>query len=199
MVTLGTDMDGVIADWHSVYIDTLNELTPTTATAPLYLPEKHVEYDIFSALNYDAGIPDWMVRRIATDALNQMDYNRIKPIEGAVEALNAIKRSGIFSKIYIVSKPTWTNVTCATAKHNFLVKYFGEFFADNLILTDRKDAIDVTFLIDDHPFQKLHQDTQQILFDQPYNRLSNQMPRMMDWSDSYTWMLLSKAEREFRR
>jgi 5'-nucleotidase len=72
----------------------------------------------------------------------------LKPIHGAVEAVNKIRNSDKYT-VYILSRPSYMNHLCYTEKREWIEKYFGLDFCKNLILCWDKSMVKGDYLIDD--------------------------------------------------
>lgn len=124
-------------------------------------------------------------------------YSRLEPYEGAKEALEEMEAEGIH--VSIVTSPTLSNPTCASDKHQSVIRDFGEKWAKRMIITEDKTVVDMDFLIDDKPEikgWKTNPSWDQILFDQTYNQHVTDKVRIYDWSDWKTPLRLALALRE---
>ncbi len=123
--TLGIDMDGVIANFDKAI--------------------KSFEPDLHTSDEY----PDFESRAARVNAIceaNPFIFRTLELMEGAVEFVEQMDK--IFD-IYFVSTPMWNVPESFTDKRYWLERYFGEMAYKKLILTHRKDLIDVDFLVDD--------------------------------------------------
>lgn len=79
-------------------------------------------------------------------------YKDLKPIDGAVNAVNQLLINNYFN-IYFLSTAPWDNPPAWTHKRLWMTKYFDEkAVKKKLILCHHKDLLIGDFLIDDRPF-----------------------------------------------
>ena len=77
-------------------------------------------------------------------------FRGLKPINGAISAVNALIESSIY-EVYFLSTAPWGNPSAWTDKRLWLEEKFGEKINRKLILTHRKDLVKGDILIDDRP------------------------------------------------
>ncbi len=77
-------------------------------------------------------------------------FRDLKPINGAISAVNTLLESSIY-EVYFLSTAPWGNPSAWTDKRLWLEEKFGEKINRKLILTHRKDLVKGDILIDDRP------------------------------------------------
>ncbi|MDO6525183.1 hypothetical protein Q4519_05750 [Motilimonas sp. 1_MG-2023] len=75
-------------------------------------------------------------------------YTALEPIEGAIEAVNALIESSSYTP-YILTAPSVRNPLCYTEKRVWVERYFGLDFAEKLIICSNKGLLKGDYLIDD--------------------------------------------------
>ena len=76
-------------------------------------------------------------------------YQKLKPIEGAIEAVEALIDSIKFTP-YILTAPSVMNPLSYTEKRVWIEQYFGMDFVDKLIICSNKGLVKGAYLIDDY-------------------------------------------------
>lgn len=71
-----------------------------------------------------------------------------KPIEGAIEAIDKLQKSGKY-ELYIATTSPWDNPIALGEKLQWVKKWVGEYFIKKVITTHRKDLLMGDYLIDD--------------------------------------------------
>jgi len=156
------DMDGVLTDFESGFLDRWRELyadrifIPIEQRTTFYIADQYPQewkesvYDIFEAPGF---------------------YRSLRPIPGGVEALRAMQATGI--EVFVCSSPLTEYKNCVLEKYEWIDEHLGKDWTKNLILAKDKTVIKADFLIDDRPQVKgaeEHPSWQHILYDAPYNR-----------------------------
>lgn len=75
-------------------------------------------------------------------------FRDLPEIEGAVEAIHKLARSGKF-ELYIATTAPWGNPEAATDKRYWIENHFGELFHKRLTITHNKELLYGDYLIDD--------------------------------------------------
>lgn len=173
------DMDGVLCKWQDMYDNLLRTHYPHI---PIFPFEKVTRFKTqsFYADEYRAEIAEMM---------NMPGFYRdLEPMEGAVEALQAMRAAGI--QVFICTAPYVTNKTCASEKMEWVEKHLGSDWLNRTIITSDKTLVNGDFLIDDKPDIKgaIVPAWKHVVFDAPYNRGIE--PRLDVWDQ---WLeVLSK-------
>lgn len=163
--SIAVDMDGVIADILTPWVDVLRKKEGETLSVH--------------------DITDWDIGRFcrcgekALDYLNYDLFRRLPVIPGAKEVL---KRLQEYYDIYIVTSATQKS-EIITAKYEWLDEHFPFIEPDYRMFVGKKDPIYTDYLIDDgihnlEVFKGIG-----ILFDQPYNRFENRFIRARNWKE----------------
>lgn len=120
------DMDGVCADFEKA----IRTLCP--------------ELDVKDGADYEAR--SVLVKKVCAD--NPDIFHNLEPIEGSIEAINALLDSPYY-EVYFLSTPLWELPESYAGKRIWLWKHFGDKVKDRLILSQRKDLSIGDYLIDD--------------------------------------------------
>lgn len=75
-------------------------------------------------------------------------FAKMKPLEGAVEAMHSLKEDGRFD-LYILSTAPWNNPSAWSDKLLWVQKYLADVFYKRVIITHNKQLQKGDFLIDD--------------------------------------------------
>ena len=73
-------------------------------------------------------------------------YSDLPPMKGAVEAFNILSKK---YEVYILTAPSWENVSCYTDKRIWVEKYLGEAAYKRLIISNDKSLFTGRAIIDD--------------------------------------------------
>jgi len=169
------DQDGVIADWGgSGWNTALDAYGDAAANIP-----RHEDQRTFDLAHQRT--PDEL--QIIAEVMNNMDYGALHPIRGARTALRRMLRAG--HDVRIVSSPWPSNPRCASAKFDWMVRWFGPTWARRTILTMDKTLVRGDILIDDKPSVTgdLEPEWEHVWFSQPYNRELTGKRRLDRWSE----------------
>ena len=74
-------------------------------------------------------------------------FSRLKPIEGALEAINLLEK---YYDVFILTRPSIKNLHSYSEKAEWVEKYLGEKYLEKLILCPNKSLVKGDFLIDDY-------------------------------------------------
>jgi 5'-nucleotidase len=169
------DQDGVIAEWGpSGWNPGLDAYGEAAANIP-----RHADQRTFDLSHQRT--PDEL--QIIAEVMNNMDYGALRPVRGARTALRAMVRAG--HDVRIVTSPWPSNPRCASAKIDWMVRYFGRDWARRTILTMDKTLVRGDILIDDKPSVtgSMDPEWEHVLFDQPYNQDINDKRRIVRWNE----------------
>lgn len=169
------DMDGVIADWGREWDRSLEAFGPDAAGIA-----RHAQQTSF---NLHDGCTEYESRIVSALMDQPSYYARLEPIEGALDALQAMLDAG--HDVFIVTSPWVTNPTCASDKLAWIVRHLGVEWAKRVVITSDKTLVYGDVLVDDKPVVTgaFAPAWQHIIFDQPYNRDIAPRRRLHAWSD----------------
>lgn len=177
------DMDGVLCKWQEMYDGLLRTHYPHI---PIFPFEKVTRFKTqsFYAEEHRAEIAEMMNR--------PGFYRDLEPMDGAVQALKAMKAAGL--QVFLCTAPYLTNKTCASEKMDWVERHLGADWLDRVIITSDKTLVNGDFLIDDKPdiTGAMVPSWVHVVFDAPYNRGIE--PRIDFWDE---WLeVLSKLAQE---
>lgn len=72
----------------------------------------------------------------------------LPPIKGAVEAMDALRKSGIYD-VYILSTSPWSNPTTWSDKVEWINRHLDKYYCKRLILSHHKNLLRGDYIIDD--------------------------------------------------
>ena len=72
----------------------------------------------------------------------------LPPIKGAVEAMDALRKSGIYD-VYILSTSPWSNPSTWSDKVEWINRYLNKYYCERLILSHYKNLLKGDYIIDD--------------------------------------------------
>lgn len=172
--TILVDMDGVLCWWEKHLIKRMNELYPDF---PMFEFGTRTE-ESAHVINGLYETPE-MQSVLAEDGF----YYALEPIDGAKEALLEMEKLGY--DVAICTAPSIRNKTCASDKYNWVIKHYGESWANRVIVTRDKTRVHGDILIDDKSQVRgaQHPSWTHVVFDQSYNRADLNRPRMNGWAD----------------
>lgn len=188
MPTVLVDMDGVLADFDQRILDQLAERHPhipiAASRSNFYISADYPEHtDIIRAMSDEEGF-----------------FRSLPVVEGALDGWQRILESDCLPRI--CSSPISTNPYSKAEKLGWLEEHiapvFGSWVVDQAIITKNKEGCHGIALLDDRPeLKNAHRAVwQHIIFDRPYNQLSQQ-PRLYGWRDTNLLHLLKAAEVRF--
>jgi 5'-nucleotidase len=170
--TILVDMDGVVADLDGELIKTLRE-RKLDAIANQVKDRKEYEYS--SAIEQQC-------RKIMAEP---GFFLRLPPIEGAVQALNEMKKQG--HCVWFCSSPLKEYQFCLPEKYKWVEQHFGIEWTRCIMITPDKSLAKGHYLIDDKPEPKSKAyvpEWKHIVFDQSYNRhITYEKPHLVFWKD----------------
>lgn len=174
MTTILVDMDGVIADWGTSYGAALDNYGADAAMIPRHKDQR--SFDLFSGLTP-------LETAIVHEAMANMNYFKLLPIEGAVDALCGMVDYG--HDVVICTSPWLPNPSCVKDKIDWVSEHLGDGWADRVIITKDKTMVRGDYLIDDKPniTGRFKPSWEQIVFTQPYNVGVLDQYRIDSWTD----------------
>lgn len=151
------DMDSILADFYFGILDAYREETGEDCD-----PEAIAEWD--------AKLPNGKL--INYYFSQEGFFERLKPVEGAIEAMNLWKSEG--HDLVIVSAATLTHAP--TEKYKWINRHLPWFKRRNVIFAQRKELVKGDVLIDDAPrnaqdYRKAHPEALILGIEYPYNRV----------------------------
>lgn len=135
------DMDAVIASWGDEFDRCLDGYGDAAANIPRTAFQE--QWNLNAGRTRDE-------REIIRQIMEKPGFYRgLKEIPGAKKVLRAAVAAG--HDVRIVSSPFVSNPTCASDKFDWLVRHFGQSWAQRLVLTNDKTVVHGDVLIDDKP------------------------------------------------
>ena len=171
---VAVDMDGVIADLHTEWLDSYNKDYNDNLTT-----DKMVDWDIMRMVKPECGIK-------ILDYLRDADfYRRVKPVEGALEGIKYLRRLGC-EVVYATScvygseaiKLDWLY------ENGFLA--YGDPRkgpAKDVIIAYNKKLVAADVLIDDRHENVVTFPGYGVVFDTLYNKKTPAFDRLKGWKD----------------
>lgn len=167
------DMDGVLADFESGFLQKYTEKFPTREYISL---ENRSTFYVTD--NY--GI---RLRRDVESVYNTpLFFQNLPPIAGGREALEAMTALGY--DVLICTTPLHKYDNCVVEKYNWVKVNLGEEWTRKIVMTHDKTLVYGDYLIDDKPFPVGLQlpSWEHVLYDAPYNR-NIQEKRRLTWEN----------------
>ncbi len=168
---IGVDVDGVVADLHTEWLRRYNEDFNDTLKV-----EDIAHWGITEIVKPECG--KQMFRYLDGGDI----YDDVKPIKGARTAI-AILRSRGSRVVFVSSCITGTaDAKCRwLEQHGFLEH--GKYTQRDFITSADKSLIKAHWLVDDRAETLDEFPGRTLLFDQPWNQLSNRHKRLHRWSE----------------
>jgi 5'-nucleotidase len=178
-LVIGFDADEVMFHWNETF------------AADLVADHPHLEFPFLkNNVNWDmtTGLTPEGQKAIQTTKDKPGFYRRLRPIDGAKEAMEEMMAEG--AHVVVATAPTLSNPTCASDKHASIIEHYGTDVAKRTIITDDKTLLDLDFLIDDKPHitgfntrEGRRPIWDHIIFDQTYNRHVDTPLRLKGWEN----------------
>ena len=163
---IGIDLDDTLWDLLTPWLAKFRELTGYE----IY-PNDIKSWDI---ANY---VPQEFKETLFNIMLDYPDiWNNVQPKLYAQQVLNSLLNTSDL-EVFIV---TATDYRVASKKFKRMFELFPELTKENLIITRRKDLINVDLMVDDNP-NNLNGNFIGILFDAPHNRNIDKYLRVKSW------------------
>ena len=160
------DMDGVMAD---------------TMGGMFEYVEKHYGH----SLAHEDVIDYWFSGLPRDDILAAMRsvgfFRHLDVITGSVRAIKRL-REQYNGNVYVCSAPMEGAPLCEGEKRDWLAEHYDEQFAREAIISTDKSVVPGRVIIEDNPNISGGM-WRPVMFDQPYNRMVQQYPRMYGWHD----------------
>lgn len=178
--TVLVDMDGVLANFDQNVLRIMQrdfpEITPPEVRNNFYLDDDMPEH-----------------RHVVTDIISRPGFFlELERIEGALEGWALLIEHGYLPRI--CSAPLRKNPTSIEDKISWLEEHFvpsfGSAVVDLAIFDKQKWLHSGLALIDDRPnpneknIERIKPSWEHVVFDQPYNQVSDARYRMLSWDDS---------------
>lgn len=155
------DLDDTTVDWSGGYDGDL-DLNPLLEAVPR--KAGRLQWDLLHGLEPD------VIEHVKAILNADGFYERLAPLPGAVEALEARLSAG--DEVFLVSTPWHGNPNSAAEKTRSVIEHFGRDWIKRLILTHDKTLVHGDLLIDDRTTIKgaRQENWTRVYFDQPWNR-----------------------------
>lgn len=172
-IKIGIDLDDTLWDFLPLWLAKFRELTG---------------YEI-----YPNDVKSWDIANYVPTDLKSILFNiildcpdiwgEVQPKPYAQQVLNSLLNTSNL-EVFII---TATDYRVASNKFERMFELFPELTKENLIITKRKDLINVDLMIDDNP-DNLNGNYIGILFDAPHNQNINKYLRAKSWIDIYKFI-----------
>jgi 5'-nucleotidase len=155
------DMDGVLADWETRFLDLWRERHP--GRPYVSIPERRSFY-------VTSDYPRELYPHVRSIYLAPGFYRTLPPIEGGIEALHEMDRLG--HRVSLCSSPLTDFQNCVLEKYEWVAEHLGPDWIPRLVLTKDKTLVRADILVDDRPEVEGAEtpEWEHVVFDQPYNR-----------------------------
>jgi 5'-nucleotidase len=162
------DMDGVLADFETGFLNHWLRLHPEKGHVPI--AERKSFY-------IDDDYPEAHRSFVGSIFERERFYAELPPIAGAIAGLRAMQAAG--HEVRICTSPLTAYRYCVPEKYEWVERHIGADFIPNVMITKDKTLVAGDVLVDDRPEVKgwRKPDWVHVLYDQPYNRERN-APRM---------------------
>ena len=167
------DMDGVIADFDSEFLQRWRSRHPDKLYIPLEARKTFYVKDSY---------PEELKPLVAEILLEPSFFRDMLPMPGAKAALEEMRARGF--EVFLCTSPLSTYNHCVLEKYEWVEKVLGPAWVRQIVLTKDKTIIKGDFLIDDKPAITGAVDPpewEHILYDRPYNRHINK--RRLAWEN----------------
>lgn len=166
------DLDGTLVNWERCFGRELQKL--------------YAAASIRDAAAYDVRDRWYAPAADILEVLHQkLDYGRMRPLDGAVDAVTEMQAAGL--DVWICTKNTPENYFCASDKIGWVRKNLGAEMARKTILIHDKTLVSGDILIDDRADiaeGAMTPSWQHVVFDADYNRdMPRSTPRLKSWAD----------------
>lgn len=172
-IKIGIDLDDTLWDLLTPWLARFRKLT----NYEIY-PQDVKSWDIASYI--PAAFKD-ILFNIILDYPEIWNEVQLKPY--AQQVLNSLLNTSNF-EVFII---TATDYRVASNKFKRMFELFPELTKGNLIMTKRKDLINVDYMIDDNP-HNLNGNFTGILFNAPHNQNIDKYIRVESWIDIYKFV-----------
>jgi 5'(3')-deoxyribonucleotidase len=165
--------DALLIDMDGVMFDTMGGLFD-------YMEQHHGQFLAHEDIRdyWFSGLPE---DEIMAAMRSKGFYRHLDVITGAIRGVNRL-REEYNGNVYVCSAPMGGADTSETEKRDALAEHFDEDFAREAIITTNKAAVMGRVLIEDNP-DVAGGIWRPIMFNQPYNQMAKQYPRMYGWHD----------------
>ena len=172
----------------TILVDADGVLENLTSELPALLNEKYgtaVRFEDIRGWGFRKAFPELTTEQIVSAELDEVLYDRIRPISGAPEYLKKLIEDG--HSVYVVTNTPYEAVSLKMKK--VMERFFPFLSWSNFIVTSKKQMIKGDYLIDDGIHNLEGGDYNKILFDAPCNRdydaAANGMLRVSSWEEIY--------------
>lgn len=175
MLKIGVDMDDVLEELTVTWLDYLNKKYDKN-----YSIEQINCWHAFNNLFFEVS------QDKLYEPLNTEEFWKQVPVrEDAIEYLTKLSRSSYY-KLFLVTNSSYKSLQYKIPL--IIEKYFPMFNRDNMIITARKDLIDLDILIDDCAENLEKGNYAKILFDREWNQNSKLHYRAHNWQEVYEYI-----------
>ncbi|CAE7558036.1 unnamed protein product [Symbiodinium natans] len=175
--TVLVDMDNTIVDWDAEFIRRYAAACGRDPQEVEKIVRNRAKFEIEE--NFPEAERAKVLETVASPGL----YESLKPLPGAVEALQALVAEGVDVKLVTAPHPTCAG-TCALEKYLSVEQIFGTAFQERLIITRDKTQVQGDILIDDKPKISGCKPCpwKHVLFSQSYNQDVQGKVRLSSWT-----------------
>lgn len=186
----------------TILVDADGVLENLTYELPALLNEKYgfdVKFEDIRGWGFADSFLELTQEQIASAELEELLYDRIRPILGAPEYLKRLMDDG--HNVYVLTNTPYEAVSLKMKK--VMERFFPFLPWSNYIITSNKQMIRGDFLIDDGIHNLVGGDYKKLLFDAPcnwdYDAEANGMIRVFSWEDIYRIITKESQEKKESR
>ena len=171
------DISGVIADFDSAFKAEFEKRYPDRESIPF-----NSRRTFYTADDYNKKYPDIGMANLKNIYQSKEFYRNLKPITGAIKALNEMKSEGY--NVFLCTSPSGAYKNCVLGKFKWVEENLGAEWIERIILTSDKTMAKGNVLDDKPVITGVGlREWKHIIFDQPYNREITDQDRLVNWSD----------------
>jgi len=176
--TVLVDMDNTIVDWDGEFIRRYSEASGQDPLEVEEMVRNRQKFEIEE--NFEASEHAKVLEVIASPGF----YESLKPLPGAVEALQKMVEEGVDVKLVTAPHPLCAG-SCAREKFISVERLLGPAFLERLIITRDKTHVQGDLLVDDKPRVSGSRTASwtHVLFNQSYNKSMEGKARLSAWSE----------------
>jgi 5'(3')-deoxyribonucleotidase len=175
-IRIGVDLDNILNNLNSEWINTYNKLNNDSLTI-----EDIKSWDFHKYTKNGKEIYTY---------LNNDLFAKLRPLPHSIEATKNIMNH---HELFVV---TASYPNTIETKMNWLHEYFPHIPYDNVIICQRKDLVDVDLLIDDSPINIMNFPRDVIVMDYAWNRDVNKGHRLKDWYEIEKYIIREEKHHE---
>jgi len=176
--TVLVDMDNTIVDWDGEFIRRYSEASGQDPLEVEEMVRNRQKFEIEE--NFEASEHAKVLEVIASPGF----YESLKPLPGALEALQKMVEEGVDVKLVTAPHPLCAG-SCAREKFISVERLLGPAFLERLIITRDKTHVQGDLLVDDKPRVSGSRTASwtHVLFNQSYNKSMEGKARLSAWSE----------------